>query len=79
MESRIKGGETMGRVLRIMAGLVFGAVVGAGLVMLLAPRSGAETRRLIQERVDAVLAEGRRAAEERRLELTAHLEALKET
>jgi gas vesicle protein len=62
-----------------MAGLVFGAVVGAGLVMLLAPRSGAETRQLIQERADAILAEGRRAAEERRLELTAQLEALKET
>jgi gas vesicle protein len=67
----------MGKVLRILAGLLLGAVVGAGLVMLLAPRSGAETRRLIQERVEAILAEGRQAAEERRLELTAQLEELK--
>jgi gas vesicle protein len=66
------------KVFRIMAGLLFGAVVGAALVVLLAPRSGAETRRLIQERVDAVLAEGRRAADERRVELAAQFEALKE-
>jgi gas vesicle protein len=68
----------MGKVLRIMAGLLLGAVVGAGLVLLFAPRSGADTKRLIQERVDAVLAEGRQAAETRRLELTARLDALKE-
>lgn len=68
----------MGKVLRIMAGLLLGAVVGAGLALLFAPRSGADTQRLIQERVDAVLAEGRQAAETRRLELTARLDALKE-
>jgi gas vesicle protein len=68
----------MGKVLRIMAGLLLGAVVGAGLALLLAPRSGAETQRRIQERIDAVLAEGRQAAETRRLELTARFDALKE-
>lgn len=69
----------MVKILRIAAGLVLGAAVGAGLVILLAPRSGAETRRLVQERVDAILAEGRHAAEQRRLELTTRFEAMKET
>jgi gas vesicle protein len=68
----------MEKVLRIMAGLLLGAVVGAGLALLFTPRSGAETQRLIQERVEVVLSEGRQAAEARRLELTARLDALKE-
>jgi gas vesicle protein len=68
----------MSRVVRIMAGLLLGAVVSASLVLLFAPRSGAEMRRLIQERVQAILAEGREAAESRRLELTAQFETLKQ-
>ncbi len=68
----------MGKVLRIMAGLLLGAMISAGLVLLFAPRSGTETRRLIQERIEGVLAEGRQAAETRRLELTAQFETLKQ-
>jgi gas vesicle protein len=68
----------MSRTLRLLAGLFLGGLLGAGLVLLLAPRSGDETRRLIRERVQAILAEGQQAAEERRLELTAQLEALKQ-
>jgi gas vesicle protein len=54
------------KVLRIAAGLVLGALVGAGLTMLFAPQSGAKTRQLIQDRIDAVLEEGRQAAGTRR-------------
>jgi gas vesicle protein len=68
----------MSRTLRLLTGLFLGGLLGAGLVLLLAPRSGDETRRLIRERVQAILAEGQQAAEERRLELTAQLEALKQ-
>jgi hypothetical protein len=45
--------------------------------MLFTPRSGVETRRLIEDRVEAILDEGRQAAEARRIELTAQFEALK--
>jgi len=45
--------------------------------LLLLPRSGAETRQLIQGRVNAVLEEGRQAAEKRRHELTGRFENLK--
>jgi gas vesicle protein len=67
----------MDKILRISSGLLVGMVVGAGLVLLFAPRSGAETRRLIQERFDDILAEGREAAEARRLELMTQFEVLK--
>jgi gas vesicle protein len=66
------------KVLRIAAGLVLGVLVGAGLTMLFAPQAGAKTRELIQERIDAILEEGRQAAQSRRLELTAQYEALKQ-
>ena len=65
------------KALRFVGGMLVGALVGVALVMLFAPRSGDEMRRLVQERIDAVLAEGRQAAEERRLELQAEFEALK--
>jgi gas vesicle protein len=68
----------MNRVLRITAGLLFGALLGAGLVLLFAPRGGVETRQLIQDRIQDILDEGRRTAEERRLELTFQLETLKQ-
>jgi gas vesicle protein len=67
----------MMRILRMVAGFALGTLVGVGLVMLFAPRSGAETRRLLQERAQAILEEGQQAAEARRLELTAQFEALK--
>ena len=68
----------MGRVFRIMAGVVLGATVAAGLVLLFTPQSGADTQRMIRERIEAILAEGRQAAEERRLELQMQFETLKQ-
>ncbi|HFD38302.1 MAG TPA: YtxH domain-containing protein [Anaerolineae bacterium] len=68
----------MDKALRLSAGFLFGAVVGAGLVLLLAPQSGDETRRLIRERIELILEEGRRAAEERRQEMLAQFESLKQ-
>jgi gas vesicle protein len=65
------------RMLKFGGGLLLGAMVGAGLVLLLAPRSGVETRQLIQERIQDVLEEGRMAAEVRRQELQARFEDLK--
>ena len=68
----------MGRVLRIATGMVLGAAAGAGLVLLFTPQSGAETQEMVRERIDAILAEGRQAAEMRRLELQTQFEALKQ-
>jgi gas vesicle protein len=73
-----RGGEGMGKVLRILVGVILGAAVGAGLVLLFAPQTGEETRRVIEERVEAILAEGREAAETRRLELRSQFEMLKQ-
>ena len=68
----------MYKLLDGVGGFLLGLVIGAGVVLLFLPRSGAETRQLIQGRVDAVLEEGRQAAEARRRELTARFEALKQ-
>jgi gas vesicle protein len=62
---------------RVLAGIIVGAAIGAAVALLLAPRSGEETRQMIQDRVQAVLEEGQQAAEARRLELTEQFEALK--
>jgi gas vesicle protein len=68
----------MNRILSMMAGLLLGAALAIGLVLLFAPKSGAEMRRQIQERVQDIMAEGRQAAEVRRLELTTQFESLKQ-
>jgi gas vesicle protein len=63
---------------RFVAGMFIGAAVVGSLVLLFSPQSGTETRRQIEERVQAIMAEGREAAEARRLELTAKFETLKQ-
>ncbi len=65
------------RIGRFLAGLLYGALVGAGLALLFAPDSGAGTQRRIQEWVQEVRTAGEEAAEQKRLELTAQLEELK--
>ena len=68
----------MSRAFRIMTGMVLGATVAAGLVLLFTPQSGADTQRMIKERIEAILMEGRQAAEVRRLELHTQFETLKQ-
>ena len=68
----------MNKLLSWLGGFLLGSVIGAGVVLLFLPRSGAETRQLIQERVNVVLEEGRQAAETRHNELAARFDALKE-
>jgi gas vesicle protein len=68
-----------GGVRTFAAGLMIGALVGAGIALLLAPQSGEETRRLLtrrarrlaedaRERYDDVKHQLRRAREQRRRE-----------
>jgi gas vesicle protein len=67
----------MRRIIGFIAGAMCGAIVGAVAVLLLAPASGVELRQRVRARVGELVAEGRRAAEERRAELEAQLAALK--
>ena len=69
----------MNKVVNITAGLILGVAVGAGIVLLLAPKSGDETRQAIRDHFDSILAEGQEAAEMRRLELSERFAMLKET
>lgn len=68
----------MDKILRFVGGLLLGALVGVGVVLLFTPRSGSEARQAIQERYQEILAAGQKAAEDRRVELTAQFEALKQ-
>jgi gas vesicle protein len=68
----------MGKILRVFVGFVLGAALGAGLVLLFTPQSGDVTKQKVQERIELVRAEGQKAAEARRQELTARFEALKQ-
>lgn len=68
----------MRKVLAFMVGFVSGAALAGGVVMLFAPRPGAELRADLRARVDALLEEGRLAAETRRRELEAQLAAFKQ-
>jgi len=67
------------KALRMVCGFSLGLILGAGAVLLFAPRSGPETQGVIRQRIQEILSEGRRAAEIRRLELSAQFEALKQS
>ena len=71
------GEAIMRRIVSFFAGAMCGAIVGAVAALLLAPASGLELRQNVRLRVDDLVAEGRRAAEDRRAELQAQLAALK--
>jgi len=52
--------------------------LGAAIGLLLAPQSGTETLELVRGRVEAILEEGRQAAERSRADAHARLADLKE-
>jgi gas vesicle protein len=54
---------------KFLEGLLMGALTGAGMTLLMAPQSGKDTRNSIQQRVNLVIEEGKRAAAEQRAEL----------
>lgn len=68
----------MRNVIGFMAGLMCGAVVGAVAALLLAPVAGSELQQQFKSSVNAMLAEGKQAAADRRTELEAQLAALKQ-
>lgn len=67
----------MRRIIGFLIGIVVGALVGSTVALLLAPDSGEKLRNELRTRGDGLIADVRHAAEERRIELTDRLEALK--
>ena len=68
----------MRKLFSFLLGFIMGMLVGAAIAMLLAPEAGDATRGQIQLRAQQVIDEGKRAAAERRAELEAQLEQLKQ-
>ncbi len=67
----------MRRFGNFVAGVLFGALIGAAVGIMLAPRSGEELRKSAIDRVIALRDEIREAYETRRSQLEAELEALR--
>ncbi len=70
--------ERMRKVLAFIAGLSIGFVTGGTLMILFAPEEGEALRSRLREEIERLVAEGKAAAEARRAELEAQLEALKQ-
>ncbi len=67
----------MRRMFGFMIGVLVGGLVGATVALLLAPQSGEKLRNELRLRGEGFVAEVRRAAEQRRIDLTDRLETLK--
>ena len=68
----------MMRLMRFLTGFIVGMSIGAAIGLLLAPQSGSETLELVRGRVQAIVDEGRQAAERTRADAHARLADLKE-
>ena len=67
----------MAKISGFLAGLMSGAIVGAVAALLLAPMSGSELQAQTRDQFDHLVADARQAAETKRVQLEAQLEALK--
>ncbi len=65
----------LGSALKFIGGIGVGLGVGAAVAVILAPQSGEETKRLLQERWNTALAVGKEMAKEKEKELHAAYEA----
>ncbi len=63
------------RAIKFLLGAMIGATIGAAVVLLIAPQSGEETQRMITEKFESVISEGKKAYEERRSELERQINA----
>lgn len=67
----------MSKVTGFLAGMMSGAVVGSVAALLLAPMSGHDLQTRAREEFNDLLEDARSAAETKRVQLEAQLEALK--
>lgn len=65
----------LSQVINFVVGLLSGAIVGAAVVLLLAPQSGLQTRELLASKVNEVIDSGKKAVVERRQELRSQYDA----
>lgn len=68
----------MKRFLTLLSGVLSGAVVGAALVLLFTPTSGAELQSEIQNRIQSIKNDVLNAYDERKTQLEAELEQLRQ-
>lgn len=54
---------------KFVEGLLLGALTGAAITSLMAPKSGQDMQETIKQRLNMVIDEGKRASAERRAEL----------
>ncbi len=66
------------RALKFLLGILVGSMIGASLVLLVAPQSGEDTQKKVAEKMEMLLAEGKKAFEARRAELEAQMNALQQ-
>ena len=64
-------------VTSFLSGAIMGSLVGAAVALLFAPASGDDLRNQMQERVERIQEEVRRAAEDRRAELEQQLATMR--
>ena len=69
--------ETMRRVMSFMVGAMMGTLVGATIGLLMTPYSGDDLQAEIRARIERVQQEMKSAAQARREEMEAQLEALR--
>lgn len=67
----------MSRASSFLQGVLFGAMIGAALAILLAPSSGEDLRRNMQSRADKIRSDVEEAAAQRRAELEQRLAQLR--
>ena len=67
----------MMRLIKFLAGFIVGMALGGAIAMLFAPEPGSEIQERFRGRIEAILDEGRRAAERTRAEAHARLAELK--
>jgi len=67
----------MRRMFGFMIGIMVGALVGGTVALLLAPKSGDRLRNELRARGEGFVADIRKAAETRQIQLTDRLESLR--
>ena len=67
----------MNKFLNFMGGLFLGAMAGALAGLLIAPKPGDQLRKELQQEIDDILADARRASEAKRIEMEQDLSRLR--